>query len=203
MDRHVRELVLTTGFIALDVIRAADGGPPLFAAGGSCGNVSANLACLGLRVLPIALLGADDEGHVVVDDLATCGVRTGEVEQRSGVRTPVVVHEILRHQDTEGDRRFQLTVPGTGEPLPRFTSIDDERVDRLARSDVLPQTLYFDRLTPPILRMVVWAKANGAVTLFEPSEIGDATLFASIQAHVDVMSSPPIAYPPQANLWES
>ena len=187
MDRRGNDLVLTTGFVALDVVRAADAGPPLFAAGGSCGNVSANLACLGLRVLPIALLGADDEGHFVIDDLASCGVRTREVEQCSGVRTPVVMHEILRHQNTDGDHRFRLTAPATGEPLPQYTSIDDDQVDRIARSDVLPRILYFDRLTPPILRMVVWAKANGAVTVFEPSEIGDAMLFASVQPHVDVI----------------
>lgn len=161
--------------------------PPVFAAGGSCGNVSADLACLGLRVLPIALHGADDEGHAVIDDLASCGVQTREVEQRSDVRTPVVMHEILHHQNTDGDHPFRLTAPFTGEPLPRYTGVDDDRVGWLARSGVLPRILYFDRLTPPIMRMVVWAKAKGAVTVFEPSEIGDAMLFAAVQPHVDII----------------
>jgi fructokinase len=179
--------VVTTGFVALDVVRALEGGPTQFAAGGSCGNVSANLAELGLDVTPLALLGADEEGRTVFEDLAASGVRTRYIEQRPDVRTPVVIHEILEPYVFGRDHRFVLNAPATGEPLPRYISIGMAEVDRFVRSGLAFRVLYVDRLSQAVLELVRWAKAAGAVTVFEPSEIGDRSLFLDALPLVDVI----------------
>ena len=90
--------VITTGFVALDIIRPPFGQPVQLTVGGSCGNVSAGLANLGLPVKLVARLGRDDEGAVVTDDLATQGVDLKHVERSAGVRTPVVIHEVFDGQ---------------------------------------------------------------------------------------------------------
>jgi fructokinase len=80
-----------------------------------------------------------------------------------------------------------LSAPATGEPLPRYTSIGIAEVDRFVRSLLTFRVLYFDRLSLAIFELVRWAKGAGAVTLFEPSEIGDLSLFKAVQPFVDVL----------------
>jgi len=179
--------VLTTGFVALDVVRVAGNAGAQFAAGGSCGNVSANLAALGVGTCPAVLLGADEEGRTVYDDLAASGVQMQFVEQRPDVRTPVVIHDVLEAGVFGLDHRFVLEAPSTGEPLPRYTSIASSDVERVIRSEFKYRLLYFDRLSWPVLELARWAKANGALTFFEPSEISDASLFFTAQPLIDVI----------------
>jgi fructokinase len=179
--------VLTTGFVALDVVRVPGSAGALFAAGGSCGNVSANLAALGLSTFPVIVLGADEEGRTVCEDLAASGVQLSFVEQRPDLRTPVVIHDVLEASVFGLDHRFVHKAPSTGEPLPRYTSIGISDVDRIIRSGINCRVLYFDRLSRAVLELARWAKANGAITFFEPSEINDTNLFLAAQPLADVI----------------
>ena len=64
--------VIGSGFIALDIVYGREG---LFAAiGGSCGNVLMALAWLGWSSTPIARLGCDKTGDLVVDAMNAVGM---------------------------------------------------------------------------------------------------------------------------------
>jgi fructokinase len=179
--------VLTTGFVALDVVRVPGSAGAMFAAGGSCGNVSANLAALGIKTFPVIVVGADEEGRTVYEDLAASGVQLQFIQQRPDLRTPVVIHDVLEPGVFGLDHRFVLEAPSTGTPLPRYASIAISDVDRVISSGIKYRLLYFDRLSRAILELARWAKANGAFTFFEPSQINDTNLFFAAQPHVDII----------------
>jgi fructokinase len=179
--------VITTGFVALDVIHSPFGQPLQFAAGGSCGNVSANLARFGVRVQLVARLGCDDEGQGVIEDLAAQGVGLTNVSRGRDVRTPVVIHEVLDGHGGLGDHRFVLNAPASGDRLPRFTSITDRQVEQIIGSGQCPRVLYFDRLSRAIVRLAGWAHNQGSLIFFEPSNAHDLSLLSSARIHVDIL----------------
>jgi len=179
--------VITTGFVALDVIRPPLRQPVQLAAGGSCGNVSADLASLGVAVQLGAKLGLDDEGWAVTEDLAAQGVALKYLERSANVRTPVVIHEVLDGQGALANHRFLFNAPESGEPLPRFTSISDRQAEQVIASGEQPRVLYFDRLSHAIIRLAAWAHDGGSLVFFEPSDVRDLSLLALVIAHVDII----------------
>src|SRR5262245_31857210 len=82
---------LALGYVVCDVY--ADGDQISYGAGGTTGNVSANLAVLGWRVSLQARVGSDHAGQLVRDDLACSGVHLSDSFFDSAVSTPVVIVE--------------------------------------------------------------------------------------------------------------
>jgi fructokinase len=202
MHQYESTPVVLSGFIALDVVYAPDR-PPLLAAGGSCGNVSANLAALGFRALPVVVLGDDEEGRIISRDLLHEGVELTFVEMRQGVRTPIVIHEVLTSPTVEGrDHRFRVNSPQSGVRFPRYKSIDDSQFEHFLRAKIEPRAVYFDRLSPAILRMAKWARRAGAITFFEPSAVEDVSLFKAVMQHVDILKFSTDRLSPKSGLFE-
>src|SRR4051812_3650159 len=85
--------VVGTGRLTLDVI-VRDGDPARSQAGGTCGNVLANLACLGWRAIPLTDLGDDDPGQRFCDDLVRWGASLDLVRRVAGQQTPVIIHHV-------------------------------------------------------------------------------------------------------------
>src|SRR5437016_3712952 len=86
-----------TGRLTLDVI-VRSGEPTRCQGGGTCGNVMANLACLGWQAYPLTDLGDDDPGRRFCADLQRWGVRLDLIRRIPGEQTPVIVHHI-RHTE--------------------------------------------------------------------------------------------------------
>ena len=89
---RARPSVLSSGLVALDVIRAPKG--TCLRAGGTAANVAAILSFLGWRSAIIGRIGDDDAGPLVERDLRAAGVDTSHVDLSKEVGTPLVVHEI-------------------------------------------------------------------------------------------------------------
>src|SRR4051794_20698222 len=104
-----------TGRLTLDVI-VREGAPPRSQAGGTCGNVLANLAYLGWRAYPLTDLGDDDPGHRFRADLERWGARSDLLRHVSGEESPVIVHHI---RDTEQGavHSFSSRCPACGRRL--------------------------------------------------------------------------------------
>ena len=84
--------VLASGFVALDVVRSGQG--VWMSAGGTAGNVAANLAYFGWKARIVGLIGGDDVGRIVSRDLSNGGVDISALYQHDEIGTPLVLHEI-------------------------------------------------------------------------------------------------------------
>jgi sugar/nucleoside kinase (ribokinase family) len=166
--------VTGSGFIALDIVHGRDG---LFAAaGGSCGNVLTALAWLGWASTPVARLGCDKAGDLVIEDLKSAGANLDLLQRSETVPTPVVIQQFI--DDGKGGRRhrFSLVCPECGAWLPRYRSVVLSHAREAVQGEV-PKAFYFDRTSPATVAMAEWAKQNGSVVLFEPSSISEDALF--------------------------
>lgn len=183
MTRSDTAPIVTTGFIALDRVSIDGGFDVLAATGGSCGNVTANLAQLGHTVFPISTLGLDAEGAHVVNELRSLGVRMDFTSCRDDRRTPVVVQHVSGRSGIALDHTFAFEQPEIADWLgASHLSV----LDHLQAIAGIPRVLYLDRASREILEAVRWARSIGAIVIFEPSEIGDNVLFRAIAdlAHI-------------------
>jgi len=98
--------LLTSGFLALDVVFGLENSRPRFYAGGTCGNVAAGLAFLGWDVWPLARLSDDSAGGVVRRDLARWGVKTQYLSLSPAAPTPIVLERIVRGKNGVPRHRF-------------------------------------------------------------------------------------------------
>jgi sugar/nucleoside kinase (ribokinase family) len=176
--------VIGSGFIALDVVHGLDG--QFAATGGSCGNVLMALAWLGWTSTPVARLGSDKAGDFVAGDMKSAGVTLDLLQRSETVPTPVVIEQFV--EDANGSRRhrFSLVCPECGAWLPRYRSVVLAHAHEVMRSKA-PKAFYFDRTSPATVAMAEWAKKNGAVVLFEPSSIGEDSLFERAVDACDIL----------------
>lgn len=176
--------IMGSGFIALDIVYGHDG---LFAAtGGSCGNVIIALAWLGWNSVPVARLGCDESGDFLISDLKKAGVSLELIERSEAIRTPVVIQQFL--EDANGSRRhrFSLVCPECGAWLPRYRNVVLAQAQQAMKGRA-PKAFYFDRISPAVIAMAEWAKKDGAVVMFEPSSIGEDSLFERAVDACDIL----------------
>lgn len=176
--------VLGSGFIALDIVQGQDG---LFTAtGGSCGNVLMTLAWLGWTSGPVARLGCDMAGEVVAEEMKSAGLKMDFLRRSEAVSTPVVVQQFVESANGSRRHRFSLVCPECGAWLPRYRSIVLTHA-REAMQGKGPKAFYFDRTSPATVAVAEWAKKNGAVVFFEPSSIGEDSLFERAVDACDIL----------------
>jgi sugar/nucleoside kinase (ribokinase family) len=176
--------VLGSGFIAIDIVQGQD---DLFAAtGGSCGNVLLALAWLGWTSMPVARLGCDMAGEFVAEEMKSAGVKLDFLQRSEAVPTPVVIQQFVESSNGSRRHRFSLVCPECGAWLPRYRSIVLTHA-REAMQGKVPKAFYFDRTSPSTVAMAEWAKKSGAVVFFEPSSIGDDSLFVRAVDACDIL----------------
>jgi sugar/nucleoside kinase (ribokinase family) len=166
--------IIGSGFIALDVVQGQDGS--FVATGGSCGNVMMALAWLGWKAMPVARLGRDKAGDFLRSDMKSMGVSLELLQRSEAVPTPVVIQRFVEDASGRRRHRFSLVCPECGAWLPRYRNVLLTHSRKVVKG-TLPTALYFDRVSPATVEMAEWAKQNGAVVLFEPSTIGEDSLF--------------------------
>jgi sugar/nucleoside kinase (ribokinase family) len=171
-------VVVGTGRLTLDVI-VRSGGAPVPArsqAGGTCGNVLANLAYLGWQAYPLTDLGDDDPGLRFAADMQRWGVRLDLVRRLPEEQTPVIIHHI-RYGDGGAVHSFSSRCPFCGQKLRYY-----EPVPTLSVRDRLPavpgaKAFFFDRDSEGALLLAEHCAAKGALVVFEPNYAGRETMF--------------------------
>jgi fructokinase len=188
-----------TGRLTLDVIVRTGGGnpsPPRSQAGGTCGNVLANLAYLGWSCYPLTDLGDDDPGARFVGDLERWGVRVDLIRRLEGEQTPVIIHHIRETPPPSAERpsaertaathSFSSRCPFCGRRLRYYEPLAAKAV--LDRLPAVPPTrvCFFDRDSEGALLLARHCSGRGALVVFEPNYAGRETLFpeALASAHV-------------------
>jgi len=195
-NRAAVPCVVGTGFIALDVVVAGDRYKPVhFRAGGTCGNVLAILSYLGWQSFPIARLNGDLASQCVLEDLRSWGVRLEFATSAPSAATPIVVQRICHASSGEVSHHFTWNCPNCGAGLPRYKAVLASAANEI--TPVLPVTsvFFFDRVSRGTLILADAAAKGGALVVFEPSGIGDRSLFdeALRLAHIVKYSSDRLA----------
>lgn len=179
--------VVGMGRLTLDaVVRAGD--PPAATraqAGGTCGNVMADLAVLGWQAYPLTDVGSDEAGRLFLSDLARWGVRLDLVRQHSAGETPVIVHHI--EDGPAGARHsFSSRCPFCGRRLRYYEPVPAEAV--LERLSLVPpaQAYFFDRDSEGSVQVARHCRDRGALVVYEPNYAGpESQLEAALAvAHV-------------------
>lgn len=166
--------VAGTGFTVLDRIYAG-GQPRMEALGGSCGNVLISLAMLEHKVAPLLALGEDEAGEMLVNEFKDAGADISHIFRSNHLRSPILAQVL---DMDSGQHSFSFICPETSERLPKYAPINMAQVRQADSLLHGCSVFYSDRLTDSILEAMEKAKAGGACVYFEPSEIGDADLFA-------------------------
>lgn len=171
-----RPTVVGCGLVALDVLLGKDVAVHYAGIGGTVGNVMSIMAYLGWRSVPMVRLGIDPAGIRVLQEMLALGVDTTHITLDVHVKTPVVYQ---RNGELAGEHSFSFRCPHCGQAR-RFSEHllkgpePDQEQPIAQRGDVY----FFDRLTPASVELAEQAKANGALTVFEPSSAGeDSGLF--------------------------
>lgn len=169
---------IASGFIALDKIiigshrKLANENK----VGGSCGNVVAILSYLQWRTMPVMRLNRDHNAKIILDDYKGLNVDLKFVQRVAKPDTPVVVHRVL--QDGAVNRhRFEFRSPLDGSYLPRFSPMPKRLVKEMLSALPPASVFYFDRATPATLLLAEHMEAQGALVIFEPSNMKDQKLF--------------------------
>ena len=144
------------------------------------------LAWLGWVSMPVARLGCDKPGHFVASDMKSAGVNSNHLQRSEAVPTPVVIQQFVEGANGIRRHRFSLVCPECGAWLPRYRSVLLTHA-REAIQGLTPKAFYFDRVSPATVAMAEWAKKNGAVVLFEPSSIGEDSLFERAVDACDIL----------------
>jgi sugar/nucleoside kinase (ribokinase family) len=165
-----------TGRLTLDVI-VRTGAAPRCQAGGTCGNVLANLAYLGWQAWPLADLGDDDPGDRFCRDLARCGARLDLVRRLPGEETPVIVHHIDQAPGGEAMHRFSSTCPICGHRLRYFEPVPTQGV--LDRLPAVPdaRAFFFDRDSEGAFLLARHCATKEALIVYEPNYAGREVRF--------------------------
>ena len=134
MDDNPRS-VLTSGFVALDVVRSDQ--HVWMRAGGTAGNVAANLAYFGWKARIAGLIGRDEAGRIVSRDLSDAGVDTSDLYQHDEVGTPLILHEI-----NGKSHRFKFGCSVCGRPYHRYRPLAPAKVSKLLRCERLADVFF-------------------------------------------------------------
>lgn len=183
MGRRASESAPTcvgTGFIALDVIRRSLNDATVLErrhAGGSCGNVLAILAHLGLRTTAVGRIGNDSAGHELVADLQRVGVDTSPLVEEDARATPVVLQNTFVNARGDVRHRFSRECPLCGSTMPGYRPLRVRDVANVVDKLPAPTVCYFDRASPGTVEFARRAREAGAFVVFEPSGINDERLF--------------------------
>ena len=184
--------VLGTGLIALDaVVSYGAYDTARYWAGGTCGNVLAILSYLGWNAFPVARFNGDRASQHIRADLEQWGVRFDFVNLSPSGHAPIIVQNIRRNDRGEVKHSFSWTCPVCTATLPRYRPVHASAARAIASNIERPSVFFLDRVSRGSLLLAKESIQRGAVVVFEPSSIGDRSLFleALNLAHVVKYSS--------------
>lgn len=175
------------GLVALDVIlNGSPDSPAYLTAGGSCGNVMAILAFLGMEATPIARLANDKAAKEVLKDLTSWKVNSDFVSKTTDGSTPVIIHRVLKDKLGKPKHRFEFKDPESKTWLPQYKPLLASFVKELdlrRKADVF----YFDRASRATINLAERFKNEGALVFFEPPSMTDLRLFTQALEVSDVI----------------
>jgi sugar/nucleoside kinase (ribokinase family) len=177
--RRKRPQVLGLGLIALDVI-VSEGVPPLYLAGGTCGNVLAILGFLGWNSIPVARIGRDRPAGIVKADLDRWGIDLSLLNLLPTAKTPIIIQRIRKDADGIPYHTFSWHCPGCGARLPGFQPVPAKSIEPASQQLKETDVLFVDRASPSSVALARKASERGTIVFFEPPSISDDRNFRAM-----------------------
>ena len=188
------------GLLTLDLVFNQES-PGLYQvrSGGSCGNVLTILAYLGWESKPVARIGRDEGGDIVLKDLAGFGVDTAFVIQEESTSTPAILQAIRKSRNGSRTHSYSFHCPQCGSYLLRHRAISGAMAGAVVEQMPDAAVFFFDRVSRGTLNLANNYREHGAFIVFEPSSVTDKKLFgeAAAVAHLlkySVERLPDISY---------
>ena len=188
------------GLLTLDLVFNQES-PGLYQvrSGGSCGNVLTILAYLGWESKPVARIGRDEGGDIVLKDLGGFGVDTTFVVQEESSNTPAILQAIRKSPNGSRTHSYSLHCPQCGSYLLRYRAISGAMAGTVVEQMPDAAVFYFDRVSRGTLNLANHYRQHGSFIVFEPSSVTDEKLFreAAGVAHLlkySVERLPDVAY---------
>lgn len=170
--------VLSVGYLVLDVITTTH--VVGRNAGGTAGNVAANLAWLGQRSGLLARIGNDVAGELLRNDLSGAGVNTSHVYRSADVETPMLIQRL-----TESGPEYLFKCPVCNYKFASHRPATREQADEAADSS--PEVLFVDRASKASLDLMGKVKQRGGIVMFEPNGPGRRGLTAEAIGLADIL----------------
>lgn len=173
-----RVTVLSVGYLVLDLIATTH--VVGRSAGGTAGNVAANLAWLGQRTGLLARIGDDEAGEFLRDDLSHAGVDTTHVYRSADVETPILIQRL-----TDSGPKYLFSCPVCNYRFASHRPATKEQAEEAAAS--APKILFADRASKASLDLMAKVKAQGGIVMFEPNGPGRQSLTAEAITLADIL----------------
>lgn len=171
-------LAIGTGLIALDVVvMEGDPSDPRLMTGGTCGNVLLALSYLGFRVAPICRLEDDEAAGLIQEEFREWDVDTTYVSVGDDGSTPVIFQTIRPNPGGVPTHSFSWRCPACNKRFPAYKPALATTAETIAAAMPSPSVFFFDRVNRGSLILAEKASELGALVVFEPSSVGDHTLF--------------------------
>lgn len=171
-------LAMGTGLVALDVIVIEnEASPPIICTGGTCGNVLLALRYLGFKAAPVSRLHDDTAGRLILEELRAWDVSTQHVTTGEDGTTPVIVETIRNQLGETPSHSFSWRCPYCGARFPGYKPVLAAEAETIAAAMRAPAVFFFDRVSRGAIILAARAAELGAVVAFEPSAVGDLSLF--------------------------
>jgi fructokinase len=195
--------VLGTGRLTLDAIvtTGPEAPPPRSQAGGTCGNVLANLAYLGWSAYPLTHLGDDDPGDRFCRDLVRWGVSLDLIARIRGKTTPVIVHHIRYTDEGQAVHSFSSRCPFCGHRLAGYQPLPLRDVEAVLPRMPAVNAFFTDRDSEGSLLLARTVAERGGLVVFEPNYDGDHVLFPQMLAVCHVLKFARQRLPGLADRW--
>jgi fructokinase len=174
-----------SGFITLDIVISERSPIPKFYAGGSCGNILTILAYLGWKSIPIARIGNDIAGDIIVRDMKSWGVDVSFIQRDETVLSPIILERIRISGSPR--HKFEMACPFCGTDFPRRKPMLLRSLDQLRSKLPTTEVFYFDRVSPSILSMAREQRKNGALIVFEPVKFKRDAMFEDCLKVADIV----------------
>lgn len=187
-NSDVAPLAVGTGLVALDiVISGSRSDTQRHWAGGTCGNVLTLLRYLGWRAAPVARLRDGEAATQLLADLRRWGVSEEFITIADDGSTPVIVQRINQPPDGEPYHTFSWRCPNCGSRLPGYKPVLATDAEALGEHLGTPRVFFFDRLSRGALVLARRCAELGAAVVFEPSSVGNPSLFREAWELADVV----------------
>lgn len=174
MRKEKKNSIVGAGLIALDVIlNGSPETPPVYYAGGSCGNVLTILSYLNFDSYPIARLADNKAAQKLINDLSDWGVNTDLISLDERGSTPIIIQRMKYRADGTVTHKFEFRNPETGDYLPSYKPVLGSSVNQITVAQSTSDFFYFDRLSRSTIDLARFYKQQGALIFFEPSSLKD------------------------------
>lgn len=187
--------IIGAGLVTADIVQCCDARwrpqpvAPFYTGGGTVGNILSYLSEFGHDCAIAGIVGPDEMGAVLNQDLKAFGVRTDQIISRRGVSTRRIGHLISVKGRNQGAHKFIMRCFRCKQQFPKVPVPSEEEMDGRLYEEIGAETLLvIDRANNFTLELARRTAAKKGLVLFEPGHFPrGSNIISELMAHVDIL----------------